>query len=392
MVRALNLIAGIVMMITMAFAASAQTPSSSSASAAPANASELRVEAEPLAPGSEPMISSANDRDDLHLRLSVNAPGFVIDRRDLALLSGRNTVVFTDLAATLQPASLYWQALNLPELQRLTRLPSNNEHASTRWQALMFVEQGGNRSVTLSYRAQGLPWQSDYQLQLDTNAGTAQLIEGVSVHNQTGVDLSGADITLVNRHGHERDLDTTRQWPTGSTLRGMTQPPQSLAFEAALLSTSRADMPQSAAQLAPVQQHITLIADADDALGFASGPIEVVRISPNGEREALGQTALNPHQARPDLAIAVGTSTAVEVEREQADYRHTDQGIAIAWRLRLRNISDGEQTLILKERIDGSWQLEQGAEDWQRTPTGLRRSVTLAAGEEREVGYRILRQ
>jgi hypothetical protein len=46
----------------------------------------------------------------------------------------------------------------------------------------------------------------------------------------------------------------------------------------------------------------------------------------------------------------------------------------------------------LEEVIQGRWQIEEGEADWQRTATGLERRFTLAAGERREVGYRIRQQ
>lgn len=365
-----------------------QTSTSQPANSTPAQPSASTIDAQPLLAGSERLISSADERTRLAVMLTADAPAHFIDQRELALLSGRNSVTFADLPTTLLPASLYWRTDTLPELRALSATPSAVNRRAPQWQANLFVESGGNRTATLDYRASGLDWQSSYQLRLIDGSNQGQWREAIVINNQTGIDLSGAQFTATNALGQTRRIGAINSLRPGAHWRALIGEAQNLTLTQQLVAQASANGPQPNSQQVAVRQRLLLDAEQAASIGFGAGPLAVMR-EQSGVTRALGQTQWQPQQRGGALELDAGLSTAVQVERLQVDYRHLADGIENAWRIKLHNRSDREQTIRLEEHIHGRWQIEAGEADWQREATGLQRRIKLAAGERREVGYRI---
>jgi len=366
----------------------AQGDSARPANPTPATPNAAAIDSQPLLAGSERLVSDAQDRLSLAVELSTQTPAQFTDQRQLALLSGRNTIAFADLPATLLAPSLYWHSPTLPELRALSTEPTQGDDQAPVWQASVFVETGGNRSTRLYYQAEGLDWQSSYQLRWTKGSNEGQWREAIAIRNQTGIDLSGAQFTAVNDFGQRRALGRIPSLPSGMRWRALVGDPQSLTLTPMLVAKAPASGPQPGAQQAPVERRLAVDSEQSEAIGFAAGPVSVIH-DQGDETTALAQTQWQPSQRGSVLEIAAGMSTAVRVERLQVDYRYQADGIENAWRITLGNTTDQTQNIRLEEVIQGRWQIEEGEADWQRTATGLERRITLAAGERREVGYRI---
>ena len=366
----------------------AQTSTPRPANPAPAQPSASNIDAQPLLAGSERLVSSADERIGLAITLTADGPAHFTDQRELALLSGRNSVAFADLPTTLLPATLYWQTATLPELRALSATPTVVNRQAAPWQAELFVESGGNRTATLNYRASGLNWQSSYELRLINGSDQAQWREALVINNQTGIDLSGAQFTATNALGQTHRIGEIHSLRPGTRWRGMRGEAQSLTLTQQLVAQASANGPQPDRQQVPVQQRVLINAEQAAVIGFSAGPVAVMS-ERSGVASPMGQTQWQPQQRSGAIELDAGLSTAVEVERLQVDYRHLADGIENAWQIKLHNPTDSEQTIRLEEHIEGAWQIEAGEADWQRTATGLQRRISLAAGERREVGYRI---
>ena len=348
---------------------------------APARSGEPALEAMPLAPGSDALTSSAEDRLSLAIRVPVDGPALVVEQREIALLAGRNQIRIRDLPAAVTDPGLHWQLDGMAGPRRLSRAGSGA------WTTTLFAETGGSRQLTLSYAVDGLERELDYRIVLPAagSADSARVTAAMTLTNRSGADLGGADLSVVRNDGTTTRIATGPQWPDQGRLRLRPGPGASVSLERSLITTARGDLPLASAYLAPVRHHIALgdlpVPPAPDTRATLLGAGNPAR--------PLGTARLVPG-ANGGTTLIGGRSDALSVRRVQAAYRHgTEGGIDIAWRIEVHNRSGQRQRLHLVEQIDGGWRVEAGEDDWQRTPTGLQREIELAADERRELGYRI---
>lgn len=354
---------------------------------APADGSAGEFESAPLQAGSDRLLSTAEDRTGLTIQLPADGAAMWMDQRDLALLSGRNQVAFQDLPADLHPDSLDWSTDTLPELTRLRRVQPAQADAP-HWRGEVFIEEGGSRRLRLSYATPGLSAAIHYRLRLDgaTEAEAGELTRIVTVHNDRREPVPAADLTAVNARGEAVALGPIDGLEPGSALQHLADEPMAVEVTPTLIARAQGDQPIAAPDVATVARHWT-IAGFDAPVDGAS-----VRVFTNeqGGQTPLGRGRFQATAADGEATLTAGVSSAVRIERLQADYRNRGaEGTEIAWRLGLSNTTDRPQTVRLDERIDGAWTIVEGEDDWQRVPTGLQRTIELDGGERREVGYRI---
>lgn len=360
-------------------AALAQQPADPS----PATTGASALEAMPLEAGTDALSSTADDRLSLQIRIPTEGPALVVDERELALLAGRNQIRIRDLPETLRDLGLHWRLDGAAAPERLTR----TRPEATTWQGELFVEAGGTRRLTLTYPVDGLEPGLDYRITLpaDDPQAPAEVAAAITLNNRSGADLGGARLSVARAGGAVSRLEADARWPTGSLLRIQTAPPARVAVNRSLITEARGDLPVEASWQ-PAVRHLVALEGFENPPAVDTPATLVVAGSPPrpvGE----GRFATAPDGTP---AVIGGSSDAVSVRRVQAAYRDTgDRGIDIAWRIELHNRDTASQRMTLVERIDGGWRIEDGEADWQRTPTGLTRSLELAAGERREVGYRI---
>ncbi len=365
-------------------------------STTPAADAPEQITAAPLQAGSDRLLSTADDRRGLHIRVPARGPAAFTDQRELAVLAGRNRVEIQDLPATLIPETLYWSGATLPELGRLKRGAGSDsaggaeqaDDAAGPWRGDLFIEDGGSRRLTLHYHATGVTLDSDYRLQLAAgpDSATGELERAMTLHNRTGTALTDATVSAANLQKTDSTPLRVNALAAGATLRIVEDAPARVAVRHELMSRAAGHLAQSAPQNAAVM-HRWLLTDLPP--GAAGAPVTVVWAGPSGSAQ-VDRSQLEPTNGEADAAITAGRSHGVAVRRLQAFYRNEGgDGTEIAWRLRLTNTQSAPQMLLLEERLPGAWTLLEGEDDWQRTPVGLQRRIELAAGEEREVGYRV---
>lgn len=389
-VMTIGLVSGLAGALLVAGAALAQSSGDDGASAAPADAGIEGFDGAPLQAGSDRLLSTADDRTRLAIDIPPQGPSAWVDQREIALLSGQNRIELRALPADLIPESLYWDADTRSGLTRLARVTSDTEDTAPRWQGRVFVEDGGSRPITLTYRVDGLTARTTYQLRLTRGetADTAELTRAIALHNGTTETLPAAEVTVTDRHGRETALGRVDALGAGDSLRVLPEAPATVSVTESLISQSRGDVPVNAPTTARVARHWA-IEGADRPLTGLS--VDVVEETREGLRP-VGRDTFRATRGDSNATVAAGTSDAVRIERLQADYRDTGaDGTEIAWRLSLENTADTSRTIRLEERIDGPWDTLEGEADWTRTATGLTRVIELEAGERREVGYRIRR-
>lgn len=353
------------------------------ADASPAVDGERALEAMPLEAGTDALTSTADDRLSLQIRVPADGPALVVDQREVALLAGRNRIRIHDLPETLRTLSLHWRLGGPTEPARLNRISQD----TGTWHADLFVETGGSQRLTLTYLMDGLNRGLDYRIALPADApeAPARLTSTITLDNRTGADLGDASVSVAGNGNGMTRLQVQGPWPANTLLRIRPEAPARVAVNQSLLTEARGDLPAESPWHPAVQRLMAL-----GALGNPPAPDTPVTIvnagnppRPLGDGRFTMTTDGEP-------AVIGGDSDAVMVRRVQAAYRDEGEGeIDIAWRIELHNRDTADHRITLIERIDGGWTLEEGEDDWQRTPIGLSRQVTLAAGERREVGYRI---
>ncbi|MEX0387059.1 hypothetical protein [Spiribacter onubensis] len=358
-------------------------PAQQAADPSPAMDGEQALEAMPLEAGTDALTSTADDRLSLQVRVPVDGPALVVDQREVALLAGRNRIRIRDLPRTLRDLSLHWHLNGPAEPTRVSRI---SRDAST-WEADLFVEAGGSRRLTLTYLVDGLNRGLDYRMAVPAGAqgAGARLTAAVTLENRTGADLGNADLSVALNGDSMARLQAQGPWPSDTLLRIRPEPPTRIDVKQSLITQARGDLPAESPWRTDVQYLLEL-----QGLEHPPGPdTPVTLVTADNPPRPLGEGRFaTTIGGRP--AVIGGGSNAVTVRRVQAAYRDGgEEEIDIAWRIELHNRDRVAHRITLIERIDGGWTIEEGEDDWQRTPVGLSRQVNLAAGERREVGYRI---
>jgi len=358
-------------------------PAQQAADPSPATDGEQALEAMPLEAGTDALTSTADDRLSLQLRVPADGPALVVDQREVALLAGRNRIRIRDLPRTLRDLSLHWHLDGPAEPARISRISRD----ASAWEADLFVEAGGSRRLTLTYLVDELNRGLDYRLALPVGDQDAwpRLTAAVTLENRTGADLGNAGLSVaLNGDGMTR-LQAQGPWPPNTLLRIRPEPPTQVDVKQSLITQARGDLPAESPWRTAVQYLLEL--EGLEHPPGADTPVTLVTADnpprPLGEGRFATTIDGTP-------AVIGGGSDAVTVRRVQAAYRDEGAGeIDIAWRIELHNRDRIDHRINLIERIDGGWTIEEGEDDWQRTPVGLSRQLDLAAGERREVGYRI---
>lgn len=358
-------------------------PAQQTAEPSPAMEGERALEAMPLEAGTDALTSATDDRLSLQVRVPADGPSLVVEQREVALLAGRNRIRIRDLPQTLRDLSLHWQLDGPSEPVRLSRISRD----ASAWEADLFVEAGGSRRLTLTYLVDGLNRGVDYRMALpaqDTET-PARLTAAVTVDNRTGTDLDNARLSVALGNGGMTHLEAQGPWPSNTLLRIRPKPPTRVAVEQSLVTQARGDLPAESLWRPAVQYLLEI-----EALEQPPAPdTPVTLVTTDNPPRPLGEGRFAT-TAEGMPAVIGGNSDAVTVRRVQAAYRDEGEGeIDIAWRIALHNRDNEAHRITLVERIDGGWTIEEGEDDWRRTPIGLSRVVDLAAGERREVGYRI---
>ena len=369
--------------VLMLMGAIQPAPAQQAADPSPATTGEQALETMPLEVGTDALTSTAGDRLSLQVHVPADGPALVVDQREVALLAGRNRIRLRDLPDSLQALSLHWQLEGTPGPDRLTRVYGDMDI----WQAELFVETGGSRRLTLTYLVDDLNRGLDYRMVLpaDESQAPARLSSVVTLDNRTGADLGGARLSLDRIGGGVMTLAVGVQWPTNTRLRIRPEPSASAAVERSFIIEARGDLPADAPWRPDVQHLLMLDALKDPP----ASDMPVTLVTAGNPPRPLGEGRFMTMRDGASAVIG-GSSDAVTARRVQAAYLDEGEGeIDIAWRIELHNRDNDDHRITLIERIDGGWLLEEGEDEWQRTPTGLIRQINLAAGERREVGYRI---
>lgn len=379
---------GLIALLLMTAMASATAQTADPASPSPADPDDPGIEASPLPPGSDRLRSTADDRRSLTITIPVSGPAQVMDHRDLAVLSGHNRLEIDDLPAGLIPGSLHWSLDTLPELTRLRRVTADNDEATARWQGMLFMEAGGIRELMLSYRLPGLTAEAGYQLVLAENEASAGVLQGTTtLHNQTGATLENPRVRHDRPGEVGIELGRIGQLAHGEALRMAHADIAEVEVRHTLVARGEGDRPHSRPIPAMVS-HGWVLQGVPAAA--ADAPVAVIIGESNQRQTAAGQSRLSLTAETGEARVVAGASDAVQVMRHTEAYAPARGGdVEIGWRLVLDNPGDRVRELTLEESLAEDWVLLEGDDDWQRTASGLTRTLTLEAGEQRTVNYRI---
>ena len=379
---------GLIALLLTTAMASATAQTSDPASPSPAGPDDPGIEASPLAPGSDRLRSTADDRRSLEITIPVSGLAQVMEHRDLAVLSGHNRLEIDDLPAGLIPGSLHWSQETLPELTRLQRVTADTDEATARWQGSLLMEQGGIRDLMLGYRLPGLTAEAGYQLVLAKNeASTGVLHATTTLHNQTGASLENPRVRQDRPGEAARDLGRIGQLAHGDALRITHSDRAEVEVRHTLVARGEGDRPRSSPTSATVSHGWVLQGVPATA---ADAPVAVIIGEGDQRQTAAGQSRMTLTAETGGGRVVAGASDAVQVMRHTEDYAPARDGdVEIGWRLVLDNPGERSRELTLEESLAEDWVLLEGDGQWQRTASGLTRTLTLEAGEQRTVNYRI---
>jgi hypothetical protein len=297
----------------------------------------------------------------------------------------------------------------------------------------------GRMLLEARYLTGGLTWTAGYRLDLNQEETAAELSGLVSVENRSGTDYPDVSLRLVAG-------DVNRQAPGGQNS-GRNKMMRAPAAEMDMAAGSAADfgeealsgyylytLGRSAAVLdnrttrlslveaagVPVERQLILRGNPmhpgssygevqrepvavvlrvknseKDGLGrpLPAGVWQVFKEDSSGAQLFLGESRFG-HSARgTEVVIGVGNSFDVTAERVQTDYRELSNvrwDVETAYRITLRNGGSRDVEVLVREPVQGQWELRGASQDHTRVDAStLGFTVAVAAGSSAVLEYRV---
>lgn len=305
------------------------------------------------------------------------------------------------------------RALPRSAAERLTfPQPPADRHARPTAALTLDVGRDGREAVRIAYRAGGLGWQPRYQLETAPGRETATLRALAEVTNRTGVDLPGAELTLIAaRLGTEpgpRALAAAPERAQAASAPIAGFPRYRLEGRHDLTAGRRHRLPlfrqegldarryHRATGDAGAEPHgaerpaVTRMVEWTAGRDLPGGDLDLYRREDDGSTW-LGSGRLPPTPEGEPVAVALGPSFAVTARRELQARRALEgaEGFIAQWAIRLRNGAERATTVTLRERFPSRWRL-LGASDSpaERSARRAEWRLRLEAGGTRTLTYR----
>ncbi|MBO9541891.1 hypothetical protein J7643_14985 [bacterium] len=280
--------------------------------------------------------------------------------------------------------------------------------------------------ATASYVANQLGWQSEYTLVTDRLQTRGEWTHWAAITNRSGAAYRNARVTLVagdvTRKEHIVPLpmlaggarayaDTAQSIPAepyAARYQYVLPEPLTLArgaeerlklgtrdgvaitrvyrFESAVAfyRITEPELPQKA------RLRLTIKNTGASGLGLPipRGKVAVYTPDTQGRLAIAGEPRIPDTPKEQDLILDLGEAFDVTAKRVQTDYRVTDQGQEVAYRITLRNQQDVPVTVELIEQMNGDWTITSSSIPFEKlSTTQAKFTPTVPAGGEVVVTY-----
>ncbi|MCK8515474.1 DUF4139 domain-containing protein [Methylonatrum kenyense] len=277
-------------------------------------------------------------------------------------------------------------------------------------------ELAGRQGVEFLYQTQGLAWQADYVLDLESDVLRMQAF--ASLENRTALDFDAARIRLlagdpqteapmqrremlasdavgVSAEGPYQLFTLPRRvtLPAGENLQVPLFPLLEAEFERQYRVEGHAGGRSVGEQRVPVSLHLSFVTpdDDDQAWPFPAGAARVYQQDSEEEPLFLGQDRIPASSPGSEVELRLGTVFDVTATRTQREFRRLgEREDEQAWTVALRNAGDEDATVEVIERIPGQWTMLEESSDHRR-PASDRAvwRLTVPAGGDKELHYRV---
>ncbi len=300
-------------------------------------------------------------------------------------------------------------------------------------------ETSGRALLEARYLTGGISWTAGYRLDLNQEETAADLTGWVSVENRSGSDFPDVALRLVA--GDVNRLDHGGQYSGRSKMMRAPAAEMDMAAgsgagfgeealsgyylytlgrTAAVLNnrTTRLSLVEAAG--VPLERQLILRGNPTHSRNVYGEvqrePVAVVLRVGNSEKDGLGRPlpagvwqvfkkdssgaqlfigeSLFGHSARgTEVVIGVGNSFDVTAERVQTDYRKLSNvrwDVETAYRITLRNGSDSDVEVLVREPVQGQWEIRGASQAHTRVDAStLGFTVAVAAGASTVLEYRV---
>ncbi|PSL16708.1 hypothetical protein CLV44_101106 [Marinobacterium halophilum] len=292
---------------------------------------------------------------------------------------------------------------------------------------LSFVSEGLNTagSAQLRYLTNGLSWDMDYVINLDTDGTTLSLQGLATLNNQSGQAWPNAHVKLlagkVNQPAHYPQAEGVMRAAMAMDKAGGQNAPSSVQdYHLYTIDTpltlndqqqkqipliNREQIPAeiryhqqiqvAAHQQLPPQQRkarIHLTFDAPEVMGaktpLPAGQARVFRPDPSGQMQFIGGSHLVATATGDTARLELGDAFDVSVEYTQTAFRKVFDGYEVSYRVQLSNRSDSIKPFNLSALMPMPFTLEDASiKPEATTASTLDWTFDLKAGEEMQLTF-----
>jgi len=294
----------------------------------------------------------------------------------------------------------------------------------------------GPRTLEASYATSGLGWEADYTLLLEQSTAptTARLTGWITVRNGTDGVFEGATVALVAGRIHRAEAPVARLAPMMRNAEAM-MAQGAAPSEEPVLGYHRYALPDPITldarqtkqvpllvandvhverryrvtgpglyvggsagedeQSLPVEIRLRLVNDRAHGLGkpLPAGIVRVEAPASSGTIEFVGEDRIGHVAEGESIELRVGEASDLVAKRRQIDYQQTGTKpyeAEITALVTLRNHTDAEAHVKVREPLSGSWKvLESSLEAERVNATTLGFTATVAAKGSVEIRYRV---
>jgi len=337
-------------------------------------------------------LATSSDRQNVTIVLGEAPTAFVREQREVSLVEGRTTFLFSWAGTKLVADSLQLTPAEADTNLQISGpvLPADYpQHA--RW--TLTAPQAMPATLAVSYLMGGLQWEPEYTVTFGPAPGRMSLAAVAAVRNDSGEDFEQAQVDLGLSAAIAADLET------GSTLRVPYIQAENVSFQLLHLYDARAG--------GDTVVRLDIENTVDAGLGVAPLPAGKVRMygdfhgRDTEERIFTGEFNLprTPVGARAEVVIATGNE--VTVERRVLSSRQVDVKKDIHGRLALYNQEDEVSFLVeslrdydillrITETIEGEWRMLSNSHEFEKEDAEhIEFIVPVPAHDELTVSYKV---
>lgn len=290
----------------------------------------------------------------------------------------------------------------------------------------------GPHEVEVTYRTGGITWSADYAAVHDATSGTMDLSAWVSLQNDSGKDLEGAKVVLV-----EREVGP----PQADAYGAMVPRPPTTSWSSALpASVDLGDGTRVQLELFPTLRkartsEITVYEAQPDysmyntqypnaecysySYGTGSdapasslpryleartgrdpgelprGALRLYRRGSDGALELTGEDTLDPSRSGGDVRVRLGTSATVKAQRKQVSCQPGTSGRELREKIEITVTNDGKkrEQVVVREYMNRwtQWSIASETEKGSAVgDSGREWRVAVAPGKSRTLTYTVL--